>query len=49
MNRIADNVTLEALDFPLLVQVLASWAQTSMGREKLKKIKPIEKTNYKLH
>jgi DNA mismatch repair protein MutS2 len=41
MNRIADNVTLEALDFPLLVQVLASWAQTSMGREKLKKIKPI--------
>ena len=41
MNRIAENATLEALDFPVLVQVLASWAQTSMGREKLEKIKPI--------
>ncbi|MEC8943988.1 MAG: endonuclease MutS2, partial [Acidobacteriota bacterium] len=40
MNRIAEDATLEALDFPLLVHVLTSWAQTSMGREKLEKIKP---------
>ncbi|HJO30422.1 MAG TPA: hypothetical protein QGG30_08050, partial [Acidobacteriota bacterium] len=40
MNRIAEDATLETLDFPLLVHVLTSWAQTSMGREKLEKIKP---------
>ena len=41
MSCIAEDATLEALDFPLLVHVLAGWAQTSMGREQLEKTEPM--------
>ncbi len=40
-SSIAEDATLEALDFPLLVQALAGWAQTPMGRERLEKTEPL--------
>ena len=42
MSRIAVDATLEALDFPLLVQALAGWAQTPLGKERLEKTQPLE-------
>ncbi|MCH7824331.1 MAG: hypothetical protein IH849_05965 [Acidobacteria bacterium] len=41
MSSIAEEATLEALDFPLLVQALAGWAQTPMGKERLEKTEPL--------
>ena len=41
MSGIAGEATLEALDFPLLVQALAGWAQTPMGKERLEKTCPL--------
>ena len=42
MSRIAAEATLEALDFPLLVQALAGWAQTPMGTKRLEEMEPLE-------
>ena len=42
MSRIAAEATLEALDFPLLVQALAGWAQTPMGTKRLEETEPLE-------
>ena len=41
MSGIAEAATLEALDFPLLVDALAGWAQTPMGGERLANTAPL--------
>ncbi len=41
MSSIAEDATLEALDFPLLVEALSGWAQTPMGKERLEKTSPL--------